>query len=100
MISPIFVLAGNSCECANGVGYCSKDGIAKCAECKDGYVLNHDKTKCIVEGDDQDLPDDRDAAKGDNQRLRVDILACDCRGNCIPTQSVYLAVILLIRCVR
>ena len=71
MISPIFVLAGNSCECANGVGYCSKGGIAKCAECDAGYTLNHNKTKCIVEGDnqrlDRNVTTSKNATKGDAQ---------------------------------
>ena len=33
----------------------------------------------------------KNATKGDNQRLRVDILAFACRGNFIPTQSLYVA---------
>ena len=49
--SPIFLLAGNSCTCENGVAqtgvHCPTNGVAKCASCNPGWTINHEKTKCI-----------------------------------------------------
>ena len=41
----------NGCVCHNGVAEigtgCTTDGASKCASCKTGFTINHERTKCI-----------------------------------------------------
>ena len=42
---------GNTCVCKNGVGQtgvgCPAIGAEKCASCNAGFIINHERTKCI-----------------------------------------------------